>query len=93
MQFWFNRYNPFRFIWDPRLVFTGTTILGVDPETGGPAQHCQACRLVGHVLGALVSLLSFTTCYVCTSGQWYGVNCQMCKIQHPDMITCLCRKV
>lgn len=34
MQFWFNRYNPFRFIWDPRLVFTGTTILGVDPESG-----------------------------------------------------------
>ena len=46
MQFWFNRYNPFRFIWDPRLVFTGTTILGVDPESGGPMQLCQACREV-----------------------------------------------
>ena len=69
MQFWFNRYNPFRFIWDPRLVFTGTTILGVDPETGGPAQHCQACRLVVHVLGALVSLFLIYHRYVCTSGQ------------------------
>lgn len=35
MNFWWNRYNPFRFIWDPRLVFSGFTVLGFNPDTGG----------------------------------------------------------
>ncbi len=28
-------------IWDPRLAFTGTTILGVNPDNG--QHHFQAC--------------------------------------------------
>lgn len=29
-----NRYNPFRFVWDPRLAFSGYTVLGYSPDTG-----------------------------------------------------------
>jgi hypothetical protein len=34
MNFWWNRYNPLKFIWDPRLVFSGISILGYNPNTG-----------------------------------------------------------
>ena len=34
MNFWWNRFNPFRFVWDPRLAFSGWTILGYNPDTG-----------------------------------------------------------
>jgi hypothetical protein len=39
MQFWFNRWLPTKVIWDPRLVFTGITVLGVDPKTGKFNKH------------------------------------------------------
>ena len=39
-------------IWDPRLAFTGTTILGVNPENG--QHHFQACACC---LGAPLWLL------------------------------------
>ena len=34
MQFTFNKYNPLRKYWDPQLLFTGTSIMGVNPDTG-----------------------------------------------------------
>ena len=34
MNFWWNRYNPLRNIWDPRLAFSGITILGYNPSSG-----------------------------------------------------------
>ena len=34
MNFWWNRYDPLKFLWDPRLVFTGLTVLGYNRETG-----------------------------------------------------------
>ncbi len=34
MNFWWNRYNPFRVIWDPRLAFSGVTVLGYNPDSG-----------------------------------------------------------
>lgn len=43
MNFWWNRYNPFRSIWDPSLVFSGLTILGYNPRTGVMlSQRCSA---------------------------------------------------
>lgn len=34
MNFWWNRYNPLKIIWDPRLVFSGISILGYNPKNG-----------------------------------------------------------
>ena len=34
MNFWWLRYTPFKFIWDPRLSFTGITLLGYNAESG-----------------------------------------------------------
>jgi len=34
MQLAFNKYNPFRRWWDPQLLFTGTSIMGINPSTG-----------------------------------------------------------
>ncbi len=34
MNFWWNRFNPFRFVWDPRLAFSGLTVLGYNPDSG-----------------------------------------------------------
>jgi len=34
MNFWWNRYNIFKFIWDPQLVFSGISLLGYSAETG-----------------------------------------------------------
>ncbi|DBB10265.1 TPA: hypothetical protein ACH3X3_001830 [Trebouxia sp. C0006] len=43
MQFWWLRYlPPIKAIWDPRLAFTGTTILGVNPENGKFNKHVDA---------------------------------------------------
>ena len=36
MNFWWNRYDPLKFLWDPRLVFTGLTVLGYNRESGAP---------------------------------------------------------
>lgn len=33
------RGTPLRRFWDPRLTFTGTSIMGINPDTGG-------CRLL-----------------------------------------------
>lgn len=41
MNFWWNRYNPFKFIWDPRLVFSGFTVLGFNPDTSA-VKYAQA---------------------------------------------------
>ena len=38
MNFWWNRFNPFRFVWDPRLAFSGLTVLGYKPDTGVDSQ-------------------------------------------------------
>ena len=55
MNFWWLRYTPFKFIWDPRLSFTGITILGYNAESGlqpwdpacisSEAQFCTVCQL------------------------------------------------
>ncbi len=37
MNFWWLRYFPTKYIWDPRLSFTGVTILGYNAETGVPS--------------------------------------------------------
>lgn len=37
MNFWWNRFNPFRSVWDPRLAFSGLTVLGYNPDTGAVA--------------------------------------------------------
>lgn len=34
MNFWWNRYLPSKIFWDPRLAFTGVSILGYNPDTG-----------------------------------------------------------
>ena len=34
MQLTLNRISPLRRWWDPKLVFTGVSIMGVNPETG-----------------------------------------------------------
>ena len=34
MQLALNKYNPFRKWWDPQLLFTGTSIMSVNPSTG-----------------------------------------------------------
>ena len=37
MNFWWLRYTPFKIVWDPRLSFTGITILGY-AESGAALQ-------------------------------------------------------
>ena len=37
------RYTPFKFFWDPRLAFTGITILGYNGDTG---THVKAAALL-----------------------------------------------
>lgn len=34
MQLSINKYNPFRKWWDPQLLFTGTSIMTINPSTG-----------------------------------------------------------
>lgn len=34
MNFWWNRYLPSKFFWDPQLVFTGVTLLGYNAASG-----------------------------------------------------------
>ena len=48
------RYTPFKLFWDPRLAFTGITILGYNGETGEQMQLARAC-----VLQSVVPLLFF----------------------------------
>lgn len=42
MNFWWNRYNPLKALWDPRLAFTGLTVLGYHPNTGKWNKHVDA---------------------------------------------------
>ena len=65
MNFWWNRYNPFKSLWDPRLVFTGISVLGYNRETGEQrATHdtsgscCNCLRPVHqhHVTGTVAGL-------------------------------------
>ncbi|CAL8463772.1 g3306 [Coccomyxa elongata] len=39
MNFWWNRFNPLKIIWDPRLVFSGFSVLGYNPATGKWNKH------------------------------------------------------
>ena len=57
MNFWWNRYDPLKFLWDPRLVFTGITILGYNRETGTSTSHLTVAGGVLLVQGRL-SLVS-----------------------------------
>lgn len=34
MQFTLNRISPLRRFWDPKLIFTGVSIMGINPENG-----------------------------------------------------------
>ena len=34
MQFTLNRYSPLQRWWDPQLIFTGVSIMGVNKENG-----------------------------------------------------------
>ncbi|KAK9804190.1 hypothetical protein WJX72_000175 [[Myrmecia] bisecta] len=42
MNFWWNRYTPFKYFWDPRFAFSGLTILGYNPDTGKWNKHVDA---------------------------------------------------
>ena len=41
MNFWWLRFTPFKLVWDPRLSFTGITILGYS-ESGAALQASDA---------------------------------------------------
>ena len=34
LEFWQNWCFPFRFVWDPRLAFSGLTVLAYHPDAG-----------------------------------------------------------
>ena len=54
MNFWWNRYDPLKFLWDPRLVFTGITVLGYNRETGqstAPEKHTRCCTCAREASG------------------------------------------
>ena len=47
MNFWWNRYDPLKFLWDPRLVFTGLTVLGYNRDTGAwRSGCCPVCSML-----------------------------------------------
>ncbi|KAL3159126.1 hypothetical protein ABBQ32_011120 [Trebouxia sp. C0010 RCD-2024] len=67
MQLALNRYNPFRKWWDPQLLFTGTSIMSVNPSTGRFNSHVDtwdavqnqkylSLEAVRHLLGQLATL-------------------------------------
>ena len=37
MNFWWLRFTPFKVVWDPRLSFTGVTIMGYSESGGAPS--------------------------------------------------------
>lgn len=43
MNFWWLRFLPFKLVWDPRLSFTGITILGYS-ESGAALQASNASK-------------------------------------------------
>ena len=43
MNFWWLRYTPFKVVWDPRLTFTGITILGYS-ESGAALQASNTSK-------------------------------------------------
>ena len=45
-----NKFNPFRRWWDPQLVFTGTSIMSINAETGKHDQHYASVTDVMHML-------------------------------------------
>ncbi|KAL0027314.1 hypothetical protein WJX77_012126 [Trebouxia sp. C0004] len=66
MQLTFNKYNPLRRWWDPQLLFTGTSIMGVNPSTGRFNSHVDtwdavnnqkylSLEAVRHLLGQLLT--------------------------------------
>lgn len=48
MQLAFNKYNPLRRWWDPQLLFTGTSIMGINPSTGRFNSHVDTWDAVNH---------------------------------------------
>ena len=46
MQLTLNKYNPLRKWWDPQLLFTGTSIMGVNPSTGVILSPCISRKLL-----------------------------------------------
>lgn len=42
MNFWWLRYLPIKFFWDPRFVFSGITVLGYNPDSGKWNKHVDA---------------------------------------------------
>lgn len=66
MQLTFNKYNPLRKWWDPQLLFTGTSIMGVNPSTGRFNKHVDtwdavqnqqylSLEAVRHLMGQLAT--------------------------------------
>ena len=51
MQFTLNRYSPLQRWWDPQLIFTGVSIMGVNPKNGellrSPDQSPDSTCLLG----------------------------------------------
>ena len=43
MNFWWLRFTPFKLVWDPRLSFTGITILGYS-ESGAALQASNTSK-------------------------------------------------
>ena len=41
MELTVNRISPFRKFWDPTLIFTGTSIMTLNPETGEATSTCS----------------------------------------------------
>ena len=43
-----NRFNPLRKYWDPQLLFTGTSIMTINPKTGRAVASLQqvSCAFV-----------------------------------------------
>ena len=46
MNFWWLRFTPFKFVWDPRLSFTGVTILGYSESGAAPSSQQHTSSLL-----------------------------------------------
>lgn len=75
MNFWWNRYLPSKFFWDPRLAFTGISILGYNPDTGRNLHH-QIC-FSEKLAGLLLLLTNFRAHYLSHTGTSSSLLCQL----------------
>lgn len=53
MQLALNKYNPFRKWWDPQLLFTGTSIMSVNPSTGELCRFGLSTKAINWVIRLL----------------------------------------